>query len=1292
MAEADFPRSFGSCDLHGSRWILCPSLCFVCCMDAVRDGRTSIVRKKHLLLRITEALSSHHKAAVSMLSLDKSVVAVFAETLLGMLENGSNSLMWDGIVGVLAQLSIALQWDELVLSLLKCINKQVLGATNFKEIQPFLVLLGHLLNHHPTVCGQFVCYQANLLQQLCCGLAYPDESLRALLCSILSHLFGLRGSFHCDASGLVSKLCLLLPKALSFAQQRQLKVNGLGFLRKLLHIDEFVSSLMDSASFPKSQKADAGAPSLPLLLKKFLLCGEGNLKIAAVQCISTVISHRPAQYALPFLQADLPEFLFETLFTTDELLIWSIYCCLSTFKEEHLFYTRCHTIYGMEVLLQSMCHLLALTNTEAQREGFCLIWEIFHRQPAGLQLFPGCTLYKKAINVLKAGVVVQGLDVSSQAARAVSAFLRKDHAVVPLPYSELISLLESLAQAMTMSSYPHASGSKQHSVMAGGIAPSQRDTFLINAVDAFSSFCRLAMDCRDNIQLAENPFTAPDLNRCGVDNLSNLIQSLYCTCDTIFVGSVLKSFDCNSSMVLMERFFGALNLLFDMSVEMAQMLCSKLASCGLIKFALEVKSAFCGGNRNASLNAICSKFLCKLCLILLPPDKLPPFLQREWKVLFEVLERGVPQLTATLPELLLLLRVGYNPSIFDLQLALIVLLWIAQMKEERIIEDAVLLESLQQFVLSLLGINVTAPCFTLRILFHLLSTSEHGCPEMNPSHISSLLYLLPTPIDIAAIYIHRPSFLSFVFHYERLVSVLGVDFVCHWLEHMEFTPDLPVLHTHVVMDLSQPIRSEYHMARMLSLVQSCPLAISVVMEVVCKGEMCVAQRALHLVQNAVADGSHSTTKKWGVCMSEIGSTSPLAQTLHGVLLIILQRFDHAAECANLTLVLELLCTVQLSAGRQYEMPMSDFRTFFYVCGLIGRTIEPESSKLRPAFSYLYVMLQSAPQNAWPRLISTVLSNRGMMELMQRIITPGPMQDKWTQEKLSLCCVTCTLFANLLLCEALCSVEVPHSLKLNLNTILLIVKPDKDKDLVLQAAMLQVMTELLRCHFTSSLVTLQLQSSIETLSESPPPAATGSSTPSLSLFPMSPLNLEQMSMLQASLQGHLAQRRGILGLAAATCYSALLDFASARSAMVASHLLAQPWNHILLLTLSPEDDDESLCPTSLLITATMLKHAGGLKLVTDSLAQRLIELITKGPFTKLDAIVKHAALVFLKQLLSGRVRESPGLQQACLALTSQLSTENAPNPHPILLYPFPCLANHNFMVKSAEGQGYEKYWL
>uniref|UniRef100_A0A8C4QHS5 Uncharacterized protein n=2 Tax=Eptatretus burgeri TaxID=7764 RepID=A0A8C4QHS5_EPTBU len=221
---------------------------------------------------------------------------------------------------------------------------------------------------------------------------------------------------------------------------------------------------------------------------QFLLCGDEELKIAAVQCISTVISRCPAQYALPFLQADLPEFLFDALFTTNELLIWSIYCCLSTFKEEHLFYTRCHTIYdhfvggwgvlgaldlnldtpstcaksvgGMEVLLQSMCHLLKMTNIEAQREGFCLLWEILHRQPAGLQLFPSCTLYYMAINVLKAGVGVQTLDVSSQAVRAVSAFLRKDHTVIPLPYSELISLLESLAQAMPKSSYPHASRRK----------------------------------------------------------------------------------------------------------------------------------------------------------------------------------------------------------------------------------------------------------------------------------------------------------------------------------------------------------------------------------------------------------------------------------------------------------------------------------------------------------------------------------------------------------------------------------------------------------------------------------------------------------------------------------------------------------------------------------------------------------------------------------------------------------------------------------------------------------------
>lgn len=41
-----------------------------------------------------------------------------------------------------------------------------------------------------------------------------------------------------------------------------------------------------------------------------------------------------------------PEFLFEHLSSSSEVLVWSSYNCLILLAEEPLFFSKCHTVYG----------------------------------------------------------------------------------------------------------------------------------------------------------------------------------------------------------------------------------------------------------------------------------------------------------------------------------------------------------------------------------------------------------------------------------------------------------------------------------------------------------------------------------------------------------------------------------------------------------------------------------------------------------------------------------------------------------------------------------------------------------------------------------------------------------------------------------------------------------------------------------------------------------------------------------------------------------------------------------
>ncbi|XP_032746710.1 meiosis inhibitor protein 1-like [Rattus rattus] len=145
------------------------------------------------------------------------------------------------------------------------------------------------------------------------------------------------------------KLCALFLSTLDNAQTRDLQINCLGLLRQLLKYDLFVSVIM-SKSVPvegaESVEQPSRETSLPLVLKKFLLSRDEVLQVASSHCITAVLVHSPAKHAVAFIYADIPEFLFEHLSSSSEILVWSSYNCLILLAEEPLFFSKCHTVYG----------------------------------------------------------------------------------------------------------------------------------------------------------------------------------------------------------------------------------------------------------------------------------------------------------------------------------------------------------------------------------------------------------------------------------------------------------------------------------------------------------------------------------------------------------------------------------------------------------------------------------------------------------------------------------------------------------------------------------------------------------------------------------------------------------------------------------------------------------------------------------------------------------------------------------------------------------------------------------
>uniref|UniRef100_A0A8B9S9Z5 Meiotic double-stranded break formation protein 1 n=1 Tax=Apteryx owenii TaxID=8824 RepID=A0A8B9S9Z5_APTOW len=383
----------------------------------------------------------------------------------------------------------------------------------------------------------------NLVDHLLMGLTYPNEGVKAAVCYLYGKLYSSPVGTERLSAHFTERLCGLFLNTLRHAQTKELQVNCLGLLKELLKSDHFVSILMNnSKTEEESENPDflEGENPLPLVLKKLLLTRDEMLQAASSHCMAAVLVHSPSRYAPAFIHADVPEFLFECLSCTNEILIWSVYCCLLLLTEERLFFSKCHTVYGVESLVRSLRDVLQLNNVELHKQGLLLFTEILKRQPVEIKLFTNRGVCKEAIDVLMETVNCPVLEVAVEAVKAVAAFLRKDHlSSPPVPYEELQKLLEAVLKRCADLSPPQSN--KRHaSYLERAVSPSVMEVFISalntlftvmpNMRDKFSkklvssSFIRLTLELKARFCSVQSN---PVLNQACSSFLYNLCLSLY---------------------------------------------------------------------------------------------------------------------------------------------------------------------------------------------------------------------------------------------------------------------------------------------------------------------------------------------------------------------------------------------------------------------------------------------------------------------------------------------------------------------------------------------------------------------------------------------------------------------------------------------------------------------------------------------------------------------------------------------------------------------------------------------
>uniref|UniRef100_A0A8D1RGM2 Meiotic double-stranded break formation protein 1 n=1 Tax=Sus scrofa TaxID=9823 RepID=A0A8D1RGM2_PIG len=1069
---------------HDPRWLLPvpPRLCLACALELLPEPGVSLVRKKHVLSCFRDALMRHASLVMQLVAQDQRICIHFISMLFGSL------------------------------------------AT--------LTLLGKLVDAIPALADKLVMEHSDLMEHLLRGLVYPNEGVQASVCYLYGKLYSSPVAAEMLLGHFREKLCPVFLSTMHGAQSKELQINCLGLLRQLLKYDLFVSMIMSKSALAESTESAEGPPgetSLPLVLKKLLLSRDETLQVASAHCITAVLVHSPAKHAPAFLHADIPEFLFEHLSSSSEVLVWSSYNCLILLAEEPLFFSKCHTVYGIESVVRSLHGSLRMNNTELHKQGLLLFAEILTRQPEEIKLFTSSAMCRDAGRALQEALSSPVLEVAAEAVRATSAFLSD------------VEQFFMLGSPLFFSPQGHASNRDSEKAIL------RRGNFLLSTLEGFRNACRLAVEFQNEPSAQENPFTAPGAE--NEDTLEAFSEFLLSACDSLCIPMVMRYSEQATNPALMEVFLSILHSLFVVVPHMKEKFSRKLAASSFIQLTLELKARFCSDLGHSSLNQVCSSFLYSMCINLLSaPEKTAPLSQEELSAVSELLQHGLPQISSRSPESLAFLsdRQYMEGAARQKQYCILLLFYLAYIHEDRFVSEAELFMAVQSFLLSLQDQGERPPLVVFRASVYLLATCQDKDGALDEAVASAIRKFLEWVPDLHLVYTHHPHLLRLFLLYPELMSRFGHRVLDLWFSWEESSYE----ELDDVSSGGQPTLPA-SLAVLFHILRSSPSILLILLDLIYSSPVDTARKVLIILRAFLRRNVDV----------QVGGL------IRGHFLLILQHLllEHGSSpsgaSGNLPLLLSLLSLVQLRNESEQELDSMAMKLLHQVSKLCGKCSPTDTDILQPSFNFLYWSLHQTTLGSQKRAAAVLLSNTALIELLEKMLALT-----WAEEGspgTTLLCSAWLLTASFSALQHSGGLQVHQMLSVELDQVLKALSFPKKKAALLSASILCFLRTTLQQSFSSPLVTL-LPSGAQ-----PPPAPEDTV--------LSPLGTSQVLSLIIGLQNLLVQKDPLLSHACVGCLEALLDYLHARSPDVALHVASQPWNRFLLFTLLDAGENSFLRP-------------------------------------------------------------------------------------------------------------------
>ncbi|XP_033622090.1 meiosis inhibitor protein 1 isoform X3 [Fukomys damarensis] len=1160
---------------HDPRWLLpvSPRLCLACVLELLPEPGVSLVRKKHVLSCFRDALLRHGSLVTQLVAQDQRICIHFISVLFGLLCSVKDGSVTDLCIEVLVQLTMQLKLEQIIHCLLDECHKQLCNIPSMQDGLATLTLLGKLVDAIPVLADELVKEHGNLIEHLMRGMVYPSEGVQASVCYLYGKLYASPVAAELLSGHFREKLCPLFLSTLDSAQTKELQINCLGLLRQLLKYDLFVSMIMNKSMLPgnsESVEGPSGETSLPLVLKKFLLSRDEFLQVASTHCITSVLVHSPVKHAAAFIHADVPEFIFEHLSSANEVLVWSSYSCLILLVEEPLFFSKCHTVYGIEAVVRSLQGCLKMTNTELHKQGLLLFAEILTRQPEEIRLFTSSAMCGDAARALQEAVSSPVLEVAAEAVKATSAFLRKDHqSAPPVQYTALRALLEAMLSrciefsqtslSMRAPSHPCRRGESEKAIL-------RRGKFLLSTLEGFRNACRLAVEFQGEPLAQENPFTAPSAEK--EDTLEAFSEFLLSACDSLCIPMVMRYLEQTTHPGLMEVFLSILHSLFVVVPHMKEKFSKKLAASSFIRLTLELKARFCSGPSHSALNQVCSSFLYYMCFNLLSSSEktaLPS--SEELSAVSELLQEGLPHISSRGPESLAFLSdcQYVEGAARQKQYCILLLFYLAYIHEDRFVLEADLFVAVQRFLLSLQNQGERPPPMVFRASIYLLAVCQDKDSALDEVVINAIRKFLEGISDLHLVYTHHPLLLRFFLLYPELMSRFGHRVLELWFSWEHSYEEL--------YDIPSPgqLNLPASLAALFEILRSSPSILLILLDLVYSSPVDVAHKVLIILRTFLRRNEDI----------QVGGL------IRGHFLLILQHLlveygpSPPGASGNLPLLLSLLSLVQLRNKSGQELDSMAMKLLHQVSKLCGKCSPTDVDILQPSFNFLYWSLHQTTPSSQKRVAAVLLSSTTLIELLEKTLvltwadTGSPPWTEGGSPRSALLCSAWLLAASLSSQQHDGNLQVHQTLSVELDQVVKILSFPKKKAALLSAAILRFLRTALQQSFSSALVALV-------------PSGAGPLSASKDTV-LAPLGTSQVLYLIVGLQNLLVQKDPLLSQACVGCLEALLDFLHARSPDIALHVASQPWHRFLLSTLLDAGDNAFLRPEILRLMTLFVRY-------------------------------------------------------------------------------------------------------